>query len=306
MIIKIYRYILITVGLSLIIFGCDDIQPNDIIQPGSNQTENGQTPDTQPPTMVSNQPDNAEATFNANLLPILTAKCAFAGCHIAGGPQNIDLSSYQAFIKGGDGGPVFIAGDAQGSSIIDEIVSGRMPIGGTKLSDAEIQVFTDWINNQAPTMNTPNNQPPEPQTPLPVDGIVSYDQHLQPILTARCAYAGCHDANGYDDLDFRTYESFIRGDDEGESVFIPGNARSSDIIEEMVSGRMPPAGHGPPLTAAQIQLFRDWINQQDRSDFPNLRFDDDDDDDYDDDDYDDDDYDDDDYDDDDDDDDDDD
>ena len=33
---------------------------------------------------------------------------------------------------------------------------------------------------------------------------------------------------------------------------------------------------GPPLTAAQIQLFRDWINQQDPADFPNLRYDDDD------------------------------
>ena len=63
---------------------------------------------------------------------------------------------------------------------------------------------------------------------------------------------------------------------------IPGNARSSDIIEEIVSGRMPVGG--PRLSNVQIQLFRDWINQQDPADFPNLRYDDDDDDDYDDDD----------------------
>ncbi|MYH79893.1 hypothetical protein F4009_14215 [Candidatus Poribacteria bacterium] len=107
---------------------------------------------------------------------------------------------------------------------------------------------------------------------------VSFNQNLLPILTDRCAYSGCHDANGPDDLDFRTYQTFIRSA-EDEDVFVPGNARSSDIIEEIVSGRMPP--DGPPLTAVQIQRFRDWINQQDPADFPNLRYDDDDDDDHD-------------------------
>ena len=101
----------------------------------------------------------------------------------------------------------------------------------------------------------------------------TFEQNLLPILTARCAYSGCHDANGPDGLDFRTYQTFIRSA-EREDVFVPGNARSSDIIEEIVSGRMPPGG--PPLTAAQIQLFRDWINQQDPADFPDLRYDDDD------------------------------
>ena len=236
---------------------------------------------------------NAEASFEQNLLPLLTARCAFAGCHVAGGPKNLDFSTYQAFIRGGDAGPVFIPGNAQGSIIIDEIASGRMPIGGPQLTNAEIQRFRDWINNQETAAGTPVDESPHPQPPEPTDGTVSFQRDLLPILTARCAYSGCHDANGYDGLDFRTYQTFIRSA-EREDVFVPGNARSSDIIEEIVSGRMPP--DGPRLTAAQIQLFRDWINQQDPADFPNLRYDDDDyDDDYDDDDYDDDDYDDDDY-----------
>ena len=224
------------------------------------------------PAMESDGIANVETIFEQNLLPILTAKCAYAGCHVAGGPKNLDFSTYQTFIKGGDEGPVFIPGDAQGSSIIAEIVSGRMPLGGTKLSDAEIQIFTDWINNQASTIDTPIEDSPQPQTPETLPLTVSFEQHLLPILTARCAYSGCHDANGPDDLDFRTYQTFIRSA-EDEDVFVPGNARSSDIIEEIVSGRMPP--DGPPLTAAQIQLFRNWINQQDPADFPNLRYDDD-------------------------------
>ena len=39
---KINGFILIALGLSLFVFGCD-MQANDIIQPGTNQTENGQT-----------------------------------------------------------------------------------------------------------------------------------------------------------------------------------------------------------------------------------------------------------------------
>ena len=120
-----------------------------------------------------------------------------------------------------------------------------------------------------------SDNPLQPDEISSVNAKASFEQNLLPILTARCSYSGCHDANGPHGLDFSTYQTFISGDDEGESVFNPGNANDSDIIEEVVSGRMPPGG--PPLTAEQIQLFRDWINQQDPADFPNLRYNDEDD-----------------------------
>ena len=262
-----YKFFLMIVGLVFCLLGCDP-ELGNLLQPDNIFSENGQAP-----AMESVEITNTETAFEQNLLPILTAKCAHAGCHIAGGPKNLDFSTYQTFINGGDEGPVFIPGNAQGSIIIDEIVSGRMPIGGTKLSDTEIQHFTGWINNQQAAAGMPVDESLQPQTPESTDGTVSFQQDLLPILTARCAYSGCHDANGPDDLDFRTYQTFIRSA-EDEDVFVPGNARSSDIIEEIVSGRMPP--DGPPLTAAQIQLFRDWINQQNPADFPNLRYEDDD------------------------------
>ena len=110
--------------------------------------------------------------------------------------------------------------------------------------------------------------------PMPVTQVSpeeTFNQNLQPILTERCALSGCHVANGPHDIDFRTYQSFLAGGDEG-AVFIPGNAEESEIIEEIVPGNMPPGG--PPLTDAQIQLFKEWINQQDPADFPDLRYDD--------------------------------
>ena len=282
---NIMKFSLIIVGFLFCSLGCFE-EPGktigDVIL-----TDNQQS--TQEPPLIDNTiMMNTEKSFNSDLAPILNMKCATDNCHIAGGPQGLDFSTYQAFISGGVKGPVFTPGDADRSSIIAEIISGRMPLGAPKLSEVEIQVFADWINNQTATVDVPVDDSPQPQIPQPGQPI-SFEQHLLPILTARCAYSGCHDANGPDHLDFRTYQTFIRSAEE-EDVFVPGNARSSDIIEEIVSGRMPP--DSPPLTNAQIQLFKDWINQQDPADFPNLRYDDDDDDDddHDHDDYDDDDH----------------
>ena len=113
-------------------------------------------------------------------------------------------------------------------------------------------------------MSMPDDHAVPTETHEPVDVEVAFAQNILPILTARCALSGCHVADGPHGLDFRTYESFIAGGEHG-SVFIPGNAEESEIVEEIVSGNMPPPPRDP-LTAAEIQLFRDWINQQEAQD----------------------------------------
>ena len=128
---KINVFILIIAGMFIWVSGCD-MQRDNLI-PGNIPIENGQTPDPQPPTMVDNQPDNAEVAFNNNLFPILTAKCAYVGCHDANGYDGLDFRTYQSFISGDDEGEsVFIPGNANESDIIEEIVSGRMPPDGPK------------------------------------------------------------------------------------------------------------------------------------------------------------------------------
>ena len=99
------------------------------------------------------------------------------------------------------------------------------------------------------------------------DPKVSYEANVAPILAAKCAVSGCHVApsDNYKpphDLDFTTYESFIIGGDEG-SIFIAGDADKSEIIEEIVEGKMPPPGSGiPPVTPNELQVIKDWINEQ--------------------------------------------
>ena len=88
-------------------------------------------------------------SFNADILPILTNRCAFAGCHVAGGPDGIDLRTYKALRAGGEDGPSVIAADARDSELVEQIVEGKMPPNGPPLPAAQIQLIIDWINEGA-------------------------------------------------------------------------------------------------------------------------------------------------------------
>ena len=84
-------------------------------------------------------------SFNDDILPILANRCAFAGCHVAGGPNGIDLRTYNSLNAGGDDGAVVIAGNARDSELVEQIVEGEMPPNGPPLEAALIQQIIDWI-----------------------------------------------------------------------------------------------------------------------------------------------------------------
>ena len=86
----------------------------------------------------------------------------------------------------------------------------------------------------------------------------SFNADISPILANRCAIAKCHVVDGPHDIDLRTYDSVIKGGDEG-AIVIAGDAMESEMVEEIAEGKMPP--EGPPLDAAQIQLIIDWITE---------------------------------------------
>ena len=88
-------------------------------------------------------------SFSADISPILTSRCATAGCHVAGGPHGVDLSTYDTLSAGGDDGAIVIADNARESEVVKQIVQGRMPPGGPPLEAAQIQLIIDWINESA-------------------------------------------------------------------------------------------------------------------------------------------------------------
>ena len=87
----------------------------------------------------------------------------------------------------------------------------------------------------------------------------SFSADIAPILTNRCAIPGCHVAGGPHGVDLRTYDTFSAGGDDG-AIVTAGEAKGSEIVKQIVQGRMPPAP-AEPLEAAQIQLIIDWINE---------------------------------------------
>ena len=134
---SIQRFLLLTIGFLFCVLGCTRDRGH-ILTPDhiSHATEVMESTDT-------------EDSFEHDILPILTARCALAGCHVADGPHGLDFRTYESFIAGGEHGPAFIPGNAQESEIVEEIVEGKMPPPPRDpLSDAELQVIINWINQQ--------------------------------------------------------------------------------------------------------------------------------------------------------------
>lgn len=103
--------------------------------------------ESQAATPTSSTP--AEVSFAADVLPIFETRCQ--RCHGTGQAQaGLHLTSYADVLAGSNNGPVVVSGSADASSLVDLIVSGQMPLGGTKLSESEIQTIVDWINAGAP------------------------------------------------------------------------------------------------------------------------------------------------------------
>ncbi len=84
------------------------------------------------------------ADFDADVRPVLAARCI--RCHGGGNPSGgLDLTTDAALRKAG----VVVKGDAQASLLYQHVASGRMPMGGPRLSDREVAAIGDWIRGGA-------------------------------------------------------------------------------------------------------------------------------------------------------------
>ena len=101
-------------------------------------------------TPAETQPATGAPTFEADVLPILDAKCKM--CH--GTLGGWDGSTYSAVMNSGEHAPVVIPGDADNSLLVQKLLGTPaegtiMPPGG-KLPEAEIQIIIDWVTAGAP------------------------------------------------------------------------------------------------------------------------------------------------------------
>jgi hypothetical protein len=94
------------------------------------------------------EPAVAGVSFQSDVLPILERSCV--RCH--GGmrrEEGLDLRTYDGMMAGSVNGLVIVPGDASGSQLIGLVVEGEMPSRGPGLSDEQIQVLIDWVNQGA-------------------------------------------------------------------------------------------------------------------------------------------------------------
>lgn len=91
-----------------------------------------------------------QPSFQGDVAPFFADRCSV--CH--GSDGGWDASSYTSVMTSGDHGPVVIAGDPEGSLLVQKLL-GQQTVGNsmpplTKLPDSVIQPIIDWIAAGAP------------------------------------------------------------------------------------------------------------------------------------------------------------
>ena len=85
---------------------------------------------------------------------------------------------------------------------------------------------------------------------------VAFESQIQPILKAKCVR--CHgDAKQNASLNLASAATLLKGGESG-AVVSPGKPDESPLFEMVHEGHMPPKGNDP-VTAAELELLRQWI-----------------------------------------------
>lgn len=97
-------------------------------------------------------------TYAGDVAPIVRRYCL--PCHLAenDNPSGLSLDNYETILKGGEHGNVLVRGKATESNLYLKLLSPppfgkQMPRSKKKLTDAEIKVIFDWINQGAKKQN---------------------------------------------------------------------------------------------------------------------------------------------------------
>lgn len=90
----------------------------------------------------------SEVSFSADVLPVLKASCI--RCHGTSRQSgDLVLNSYETLMAGAGGVSIVVPNEADASELVRVIVTGEMPKNDTPLSEVEIQIIRQWINQGA-------------------------------------------------------------------------------------------------------------------------------------------------------------
>jgi len=88
---------------------------------------------------------SVEISYANDVRPILESRCG--SCHMGEFvSEGLDMNTYESLLVGSQNGPVILPGNANDSLLVQKITAGKMPKRGPKLTPAQIQIITDWID----------------------------------------------------------------------------------------------------------------------------------------------------------------
>ena len=122
------------------------LAPTDTAIPESSPVRPAEVFTEIPTTQALSQ--GTTVSFANDILPIFNSRCA--NCHGRNRTEEgLVLLTYAGVLKGSDNGPVIIAGNADASLLVEQVVNQEMPKRGPKLTPPQIQIIVDWINQGA-------------------------------------------------------------------------------------------------------------------------------------------------------------
>ena len=190
------------------------------------------------------------ASFDRDIKPLLQAKCA--KCHSEKARKaELDLTSAAGLLKGGESGPVFLAGKPDKSLLYEKVHSGEMPPKKEdRLSASEMEIIRRWIAEGAKTSTVAAKEEPVHQ------------HDVYPILLRRCTM--CHGRNIQEGgLDLRSRAAIVRGGKSGTAIVL-GKPEESLLIKKLQAGTMPPRNRlveasVKPIEVTEIEVLARWI-----------------------------------------------
>lgn len=192
----------------------------------------------------------AAGLFDTDVLPIFRAKCL--SCHSAKAPSGgLALETADDVLRGGKSGGAIVAGKPSDSLLLSLVAAGKMPMGGARLTVAEITAIRTWIERE-------DRKPPVAE------------RDVTAILAAKCWV--CHGRREkMGGLDLRTQESILRGGKSGAAM-VAGRPDDSLLVKRIASQEMPPPKLQEQysvrgLTDDELAKVRQWISDGARPDF---------------------------------------
>ncbi len=195
----------------------------------------------------------ASERFAREVQPIFEAHCV--KCHGAEVQRSgLDLGSAAGLLRGGDSGPVVVAGKPDESVLFELVKEGAMPPAKTsRLNDSEIDTLRAWIADGAPV---------DAAAIAAAQSTAPTQHDVVPILLLRCTV--CHGRSRQEGgLDLRTKESMLRGGKSGPAIVL-GRPSESLLVKRVQSGDMPPRRQMvsvsvKPMAPNELEVIEKWI-----------------------------------------------